>query len=62
MYTPRCFTFYSTATKYTITRFSLLWLDYRIAQNFDGGKFYVFDAFQLDRQIILKNTAFTGVW
>ena len=23
---------------------------YRIAQNFDGGKFDVFDAFQLDRQ------------
>ena len=40
---------------------------YHIAQNFDGGNFDVFDTFKLDhqnltRQIVLKNTAFTGVW
>ena len=40
---------------------------YHIAQNFDGGNFYVFDTFQLDHQnltnqFVKNNTAFTGVW
>ena len=27
---------------------------YRIAQNFDGGNFNIFDAFQLDRQCLTR--------
>ena len=27
-------------------------MEYRIAQNFDGGSFDVFDIFQLDRQYL----------
>ena len=39
---------------------------YHIAQNFDGGNYDIFDAFQLDHQnlthkLFKNRTAFTGV-